>query len=170
MSAFVVDTNVPVVANGNSEQADPDCVIACVDALEAVYGGGVIVLDDAMRILDEYRRNLSMSGQPGAGDLFMKWVWSIQSVVKRCEQVHLTPRHNEPDNFTEFPDDPELAQFDLSDRKFVAVALASRRRPTILNAVDPDWADHHSALRRHAVKVTFLCPQHVCPSRSRKHR
>ena len=33
MSVFVVDTNVPVVANGKSDQADPDCVIACIQAL-----------------------------------------------------------------------------------------------------------------------------------------
>ena len=164
MSAFVVDTNVPVVANGRSEQADPDCVIACIDALGAVRAGGVVVLDDGMRILHEYMSNLSMSGQPGAGDAFMEWVWNIQADADRCERVCLTSRFNACDDFNEFPDDINLADFDRSDRKFVAVALASHKKPVVLNAVDSDWAHSHSALERHGVRVNFLCPQHVCPA------
>jgi len=35
MNVYVVDTNVPVVANGRSEQADQDCVIACIDQTRA---------------------------------------------------------------------------------------------------------------------------------------
>ncbi|MGD0768910.1 MAG: hypothetical protein ABSB42_12060 [Tepidisphaeraceae bacterium] len=165
MSAFVVDTNVPVVANGKSEQADPDCVIACIDALGDIRANGLVVLDDAMLILREYMNNLSMSGQPGAGDLFMKWVWSVQADGNRCEQVRLTAHHShEPDNFEEFPQDADLAEFDRSDRKFVAVALASRNKPVVLNAVDPDSAENYAALKRNGVTVRFLCPQCVCPS------
>ncbi len=40
MNAFVVDTNVPMVANGRSNQADPDCVIACILALTDIREGG----------------------------------------------------------------------------------------------------------------------------------
>jgi hypothetical protein len=163
MSAFVVDTNVPVAANGKSRQADPDCVIACIDILDSIRAGGVVVLDDGMRILNEYMNNLSMSGQPGAGDLFMKWVWNVQADESRCEQVRLTPDPHWADNFKEFPDDADLTTFGPSDRKFVAVALTSRNRPTILNAVDSDWAQRHVALERNGVRVHFLCPQHVCP-------
>jgi len=165
MSAFVVDTNVPVVANGRSEHADPDCVIACINALGAVIANGIIVLDDAMQILHEYMSNLSLSGQPGAGDAFMKWVWSVQADVDRCEQVLLTSCSPDSDNFHEFPDDADLADFDRSDRKFVAVALASRQKPVVLNAVDSDWAQSHVALERHGVTIDFLCPQHVCPGK-----
>jgi hypothetical protein len=165
MSAFVVDTNVPVVANGKSEQADPDCVIACIDALSNVRDSGTVVLDDGMLILYEYMKNLSMSGEPGAGDLFMKWVWNVQADASRCEQVHLTPCHHAGRDFDEFPEDAELVDFDPSDRKFVAVALASPQTPAILNAVDSDWAHKHAVLKRHGVKVNFLCPQHVCPAR-----
>lgn len=163
MIAFVVDTNVPVVANGKSEQADPDCVIACVNALCNVRATGVIVLDDAMQILHEYMTHLSLSGQPGAGDLFMKWVWSIQADRERCEQVRLASRHLDPSEFEMFPDDADLASFDRSDRKFVAAALTSRKNPVVLNAVDSDWAHHYTALMRNGIRIDFLCPQHVCP-------
>ena len=161
MPAFVVDTNVPIVANGRSH-ADPACVIACVDALLGVRSDGVIVLDDAMRILSEYMNSLSLAGEPGAGDAFMKWVWSVQADESRCERVVITQRSkDDPDDFAEFPDDPDLAAFDRSDRKFVAAALASLRQPVILNAVDPDWAESHGALVRNDLTIHFLCPQHV---------
>ncbi len=163
MRAFVVDTNVPVVANGKSEQADPNCVIACVKILDNIRNDGVIVLDDGMLILREYMDNLSMSGQPGAGDLFLKWVWTVQADEDRCERVHLTADPHDSDDFDEFPDDADLADFDRSDRKFVAAALASRNTPVVLNAVDPDWAENHAALKRNGVTVLFLCPQFVCP-------
>src|ERR1700730_3718326 len=113
MAAFVVDTNVPVVASGRSH-ADPACVIACINALEEVRSEqGVIVLDDAMHILSEYMKNLNMDGEPGVGDAFMKWVWSIQADESRCERVSLTIIGND---FAEFPDDPDLADFDRADR------------------------------------------------------
>jgi len=159
MSAFVVDTNVPVVANGRAEQAGPRCVLACLAALEEVHDSGVVVLDDGMRVLQEYMDNLSMSGQPGAGDFFMKWVWENQAVPAHCERITITPRGEAPDDFEEFPRDPELAGFDRADRKFVALALASARRPTVLNAVDSDWWVFGDALARHGVVVNNLCPE-----------
>lgn len=163
MAAFVVDTNVPIIANGKSH-ADPACVIACLDVLLDVRSDGMIVLDDAMRILNEYMDHLSLAGEPGAGDAFMKWAWSVQADDNQCERVRLTPRYeNGADDFAEFPDDPDLATFDRSDRKFVAAALASHREPVILNAVDSDWAESHEALARNGLTIRFLCPQHVRP-------
>lgn len=163
MTAFVVDTNVPVVANGKSAQADPECVIACIEALSVIREHGVLILDDALLILREYMRNLSMSGQPGAGDFFMKWVWTIQAHPGYCEQVTITQHPGDPTNFVEFPHDADLTGFDRSDRKFVAVALASGNTPEVLNAVDTDWADFSAALTRNGVRLRFLCPQHVFP-------
>jgi hypothetical protein len=48
-------------------------------------------------------------------------------------------KYVDPSNFEQFPDVPELAGFDPSDRKCVAVAFASQHRPEILNAIDTDW-------------------------------
>jgi len=163
MSGFVVDTNVPVVANGKSQQADPDCVIACLDVLTEIHDGGTIFLDDALLILHEYMKHLNLSGQPGPGDAFMQWVWDVQADERHCRQIHITPREDDPYNFVEFPLDARLAHFDPSDRKFVAVALGSHAQPKILNAVDSDWANHHPALIEAGVHIQFLCPQHVYP-------
>ena len=163
MAAFVIDTNVAVCANGASH-ADPTCVIACIDILTAIQSEGIVVLDDGMLILKEYMDHLSLSGEPGVGDAFMKWVWNVQADENLCERVALTPRLvNGSEDFFEFPDDPDLADFDLSDRKFVAAALTSINGPTILNALDSDWANSYVALLRNGLTIRFLCPQHVCP-------
>jgi PP-loop superfamily ATP-utilizing enzyme len=47
----VVDTNVPVVANGNSE-AGSKCVRRCVGALRDLIASGRIAIDDGWRIID----------------------------------------------------------------------------------------------------------------------
>jgi len=161
VTSFVVDVNVPVVANGRKTHADLKCRSACVDALEKITQTGMIVLDDERLILSEYMNNLSMSGQPGAGDAFMKWVWENQAVTSRCEQVHLARRNSNAADFAAFPSDPRLSSFHGDDRKYVAAALTSQRRPTVLNAVDTDWWNHRIALRQSGVSLRFLCPQHM---------
>lgn len=156
MRAYVVDTNVAVVANGKSPQADIQCRLACVEALENVYNSRVC-LDSGDRILAEYRNNLSMSGQPGVGDRFLLWVHQNQYNSNVCERVILS-KHSVR-GFNEFPDNPELAKFDPSDRKFVSVALASQYQPFILNAVDYHWLKFQKPLYSCGVRVKELCPQ-----------
>jgi hypothetical protein len=141
MKSFVIDTNVLVVANGKAEQAGLDCIVACVNALEHVKKRGRLVLDESMLIFDEYQRYCSFSGQPGVGDAFFRWVFNNRYNNRRCEQVRLTPIADPLREFEEFPDEAALLSFDPSDRKFVAVALASQHSPSVLNAVDSDWWD-----------------------------
>lgn len=158
MTAYVIDTNVAVVANGRAEQASPKCVLNCITQLREVQLQGRVVLDDGMQILREYMNNLSMSGEKGAGDYFMKWVWQNQAVPERCERVKLTPRSGTSDDFAEFPVDTRLGGFDRSDRKFVAVALASPSDPIVLNATDSDWWEYRELLAGHRIRIRFLCP------------
>jgi hypothetical protein len=156
----VVDTNVAVVASLRSGMS-PACALVCIQALGDIMGGGRIALDDHRLILREYMSNLSPSGQPGVGDRFLKWVLTNQANPARCIQVTITPRADDPSDFEEFPNDPELAAFDPSDRKFVAVAAAHPTRPPVLEASDSRWWGWKEALERHGVRVTFLCPEEL---------
>lgn len=151
----MIDVNVAVVANRHAPQADETCVLAAINSLAAACGGR-IVLDDSWIILREYLANARDTGEPGPGDAFLKWVLVNQAKIEFCERVSITPSN---DDFVEFPADPDLTTFDRSDRKYVAVALASTLDPTILNAVDTDWWHHREALERNGVHVEFLCPQ-----------
>jgi len=156
-SAVVIDTNVTIVANDMHPAAGLDCVGACIDALLQARQSGVL-MDDGYLIFEEYRRHLSHSGQPGFGDAFFKWLWDNHGNPQRCRLITITPMENDSMNFEEFPEDADLAAFDRSDRKFVAVALASGESPFILNATDTDWWIHRTALERSQVHVQFLCP------------
>ena len=153
----VVDTNVPLVANGKAEQAGWECVAACVRTLRQVQAERRTLLDDKWLIIEEYRRNLSHTGQPGVGDAFFKWLWENQANPQHCRIVPVTVQADR--EFTEFPDDPRLVSFDLADRKFVAVALASGAGPHVLNATDTDWWHDRQAVEENGVNVVFLCPE-----------
>ena len=142
MTYTIIDTNVAVAANRNSDQASLTCVAACGRLLqEFTADQRMLVIDSGWHIIGEYTRNLRSEGQPGIGDAFLKWVLENRENSQRCKQVPITVR---PDaqlehDFAEFPDDPALERFDLSDRKFVAVARAHPNHPPIYNAVDTDW-------------------------------
>jgi len=156
----VIDTNVLQVANQNSPQAGPKCVRQCIDRLLEVRDRERIALDKSMFILEEYRKQgFSFSGQPGVGDEFFRWLFDNQANNDVCELVDVKPTNKSGNNFAEFPDVPELEDFDRSDRKFVAVAINSGVRPPILNAVDSDWWDFRDSLCQHGVKIEFVCPR-----------
>ncbi len=160
----VVDTNVPIAANGGSEQASPDCVLACVQHIEQITREGMLVLDDRWYIIREYMHRLHSSGQPGVGDAFLRWVLINQANPARCDLVKITPVDvNNPNgtDFAEFPNDPALGKFDRDDRKFVAVAIAHPEHPPILEAVDFKWWNFKDVLYTHSVMIEFLCKEEM---------
>lgn len=159
MKAVVVETNVLIVANRGTKQAGPDCVLACVDALETAKERQIVVIDADAEIFGEYFRHVRRSGQPGLGDAFVKWLWDNQAYPKHCERVDIRVKSSDDSDLETFHDDPELAAFDPSDRKFVAVALRSRHQPTVLNATDTDWWHFKATLGKHKISVRFLCPE-----------
>jgi hypothetical protein len=83
----VVDTNVPIVANGGSKtrqgrsNASPQCRIKTIEFLEQLVKKGRIVLDLGGEIQAEYLRHLNARGQPGVGDRFLQVV--LNSAPKR---------------------------------------------------------------------------------------
>lgn len=159
----VVDTNVPKTAN--LAQA-PDkipleligCVLACIEAVEHVIQNRGLVIDNGDEIFDEYRQKLSMQGQPGVGDRFMKWVHDHRWGLPDSDRITIT---RNGDSYDQFPDHEGLDNFDLSDQKFVAVAYAHKEKPPILQATDSKWWGWKDALAKVAITVHFLCPEYV---------
>ncbi len=159
MPCVILDTNVLVVANGNASHASIECQIACIESLDTIRQSSIVVLDENDLIFNEYMHYASLSGHPGVGDAFLKWIFTNKHNPKYCRFVAITP--DEQREFVEFPDDPDLATFDRSDRKFVAVAIVHERMyeeaATILNATDSDWWHVYTALARHGIRIRFLC-------------
>lgn len=153
----VMDTNVAVVANGRTSQASSSCISECIAILRHTRDENRVLLDSGNLILNEYRRNLNPSGQPGPGDAFFKWLFDNQANPEHCRKVTLSAHTIR--GFEEFPYDQSLSAFDPDDRKFVAVVLASGTGPKLLNASDTDWWLYQNELQRHGVEVVFLCPE-----------
>jgi hypothetical protein len=157
----VVDTNVAVVASQRAT-VSARCVERCVlELLEITSGRRRIVLDLQGQILLEYLQNLSLRGQPGVGDAFVKWVHDNQGNPEHCVKDSITAIVDAPEDFEEFPRVPGLAAFDRSDRKFVAVARAHRPGAPILQATDTKWWGWAEVLRREGVEVIFLCEEEL---------
>ena len=154
---LLIDTNVPIVANQRGiPDVSNDCIDACEDLLLALTNDQhQLILDYTWDIVDEYQNKLNSSGQPGIGDAFLRWILVNQRNPQRCEFVQITPHPRR--RYVEFPDDPALADFDPSDRKFVAAALAHGAFPPIVNATDSDWRYYQTELAAHDVQVQFLC-------------
>jgi hypothetical protein len=162
MSAYVIDTNVGVVANGRGEtQADNACRLACINKLKECVGilndkiQGHVVIDSGNEVFEEYRSNFDFKGQPGVGDMFFKVLHERRHSTTNCERVEIN--RDDEWGYQEFPHDEGLRGFDPSDRKFVAIAMQSQNSPVILNATDSDWHESKEALDRH-VRVEQLCP------------
>jgi hypothetical protein len=168
VTAVVVDTNVPIAANGGDKIA-ADCTHSCVTALrEVLEYRQRLAIDDDWRIIREYMRNLRSSGEPGVGDSFLKWVLTHKNNPERCDLVTITALNEAAGEFAEFPDGSGLTTFDPSDRKFVAVANAHAEKPTILQGLDSKWWGWRAALAAAGITVEFLCPALVSAAYERK--
>ena len=148
----VVDTNVPIVANGKQTNASIECRLAAVDFLKLLIENGKTILDLGGAIEAEYHRYLSPSGQPGVGDRFYQMI--LNSAPKSVERIDL-PIDQNTGEFVDFPNDADLASFDLSDRKFAAAAR--KADVAVVNATDTDWSTYKSALQRNGVAIEFIC-------------
>lgn len=158
----VIDTNVAMTANGANPGAPADCVAASARALQSVMKGGHVFIDDGGRILEEYRGNLNPRGEPGPGDLFLKWLLTHEWGGSRVTRVAITPRSvNHEEDFEELPPPAGDLAYDRSDRKFLAVAAAHPDHPPILQSFDSKWWGWTTELSALGVTVHFLCPEAI---------
>lgn len=156
----IFDTNVLIAANGRKTHADLECQLSCIEAIESTKSG-ITLLDNMGLILNEYSRYCNYKGEPGVGDTFFKYIVDNQLVGSVCEVVEITPDSENNDSFTEFPNQDGLENFDPSDKKFVAVSVASGKSAPIYNATDSDWEISKLALEKNDIFILQLCPQHA---------
>ena len=155
MTAFVVDTNVAIVANGRETHADIRCQLTCVQRLKSLVAREIVAIDDGNLILDEYKNHLDFSGGPGVGDMFFKHVFNYRYQCEHVRRVAVTPAEDDRRGFEVLPENT----FDRSDRKFLAVAVVAGA--VVLNATDSDWGEQEALMDELGVEVSQLCPQHV---------
>ena len=148
----VVDTNIPVVANGRRTNASINCRLAAIEFLNVLLHRGRIVLDLGGDIQREYHRYLEPRGQPGVGDRFYQMI--LNSAPSRVQRIDL-PKNPATGEYHDFPNDPKLFGFDRDDRKFAAAARKSGI--PVANATDSDWLDYKSVLNANGISIHFVC-------------
>ena len=156
----VIDTNVAATANGAHEGASLACVVSSGRALQEVMGDGHLFVDADGLIVDEYRRVLDASGEPGPGDAFLKWVMTHEWSEQRVTRVAITPRSLGA-GFEELSTPPIGVSYDPSDQKFLAVSAAHDDRPPVLQSLDSKWWGWRVALANDGVRIHFLCPSEI---------
>ena len=132
MTRYIIDTNVPIVANGRDDGERPvrlACREASIEFLLKVVARGCVLLDALGEIQDEYRPYLNPSGQPGTGDRFYQLI--IQR-YDRTERIEISKRAD--GEFTDLADEIIDSAFDRSDRKFAA--LSCKVGAPVTNATD----------------------------------
>lgn len=151
MVKYVIDTNVPVVANGADMTVSLDCRLAAVSLLRLAIANGKIYLDTAGNIQQEYRRHLNHHGQPGVGDRFYLEV--LNSNPTKILRVNVEVR--EDGEYLDLPQAIIDAGFDPSDRVFAA--LAKKVGAKVYNAVDTDWLEKRDVIEANGVEICFVC-------------
>jgi hypothetical protein len=154
MASNVIETNIIAVANDPEHDSGEDCHVACYRFLYSIVQNKQRVLMDADdQIFQEYRRYAHLKGQPRIGDMFLKWLHDNRGFENIYETVEI--------------EDLELPQsvqdFDLSDHKFVKVAIGTPNKPvSIFNATDSDWlffekTEPAQFLNQHQISIQQLC-------------
>jgi hypothetical protein len=156
MKRFVVDTNVPIVANGRGDPANgrpPSiaCRQSTVEFLVEVLETGKVLLDIDGEIQKEYHTYLNPGGQPGVGDRFYQEV--LRSTPSKIER-HPLPKGKDAE-YLDLPRPLIEAKFDPSDRKFAALAM--RTAATVANATDSDWLVHRRTIVDAGISLRFVC-------------
>ena len=157
---FVIDTNVFVVASAIDHKAGTNCVESCINFLEKLDDLNSVILIDwyfdkntksyESNILNEYQNNITSQD---FAYLFVRKIFDYDPQFERVETLFDQDLSSYPD----FPSDIELEKFDASDRKFVAVAISSKKNPEIVNAGDSkSWERYKIQLEKY-VRLKFLC-------------
>lgn len=160
MTEYIIDTNVPLVAQGSGNHMSSNCTQNCVAFLERLFNGHFkLVIDDGYHLIAEYQNLMLKGSQAQYGNRFLKWIFTHQDNPLKIKTVEV----NQLDeyNFKEVPKSLIEIGFDNSDRKFVAVAVANNYRAPIAQAADSKWIGWEDALNKEGISVFFLCKEEL---------
>ncbi|MDE0468155.1 MAG: hypothetical protein OYL97_13970 [Candidatus Poribacteria bacterium] len=166
MKAVVIDTNVILAAKGMSEQAWPECVVACQERLDRIIDGPEkVVIDDDWIILGEYDTYLEdddLTTDDRISEHFLEWFIRNYENSEQCVQVTITPTQDEQ-GFEDLPS--AFRNFDSDDKKFIAVAVAyenvHQQKAPILQAVDSQWYGFRETFLQNGLIVEFVCGENI---------
>lgn len=146
----------------HTDTLEATCALACLKFVKKLMNSSdIVVLDANQEILREYKNNFTTYGNPTVASEFLKWICR-QLTLRSNSQVELKLLTVVGDRqYAEFPQDSALDGFDLSDRKFIALANAHPDHPSIYEGSDCLWWGFKDALSALGIQVVFLCEEYV---------
>lgn len=160
MAEYIVDTNVPLVAQGTANQMSGSCEMNCAEFLEKLFQGHFkLVIDSNYHLIGEYEKKMNKGSQVQYGNRFLKWIYTNQANTLKIKTVEI--EQIDEFNFAEVPQSLIDINFDNSDRKFVAVAIANKNLAPIVQAADSKWIGWEEALTNEGITIYFLCKEEL---------
>ena len=156
---IIVDTNVIAAANCLTDHLSDKDTLSCQKFLADLFQDNIytiIAIDTSFKVLGEYFKYSNPSGQPGIGDKFAKWIYNNQFNQDKCKRLEIH-KNGEDGDYIEFPDTPSLNNFDLNDRKYVAICVAANKVPHIVNGTDSDWYNFAEAFLEEGISIENIC-------------
>lgn len=162
---YIIDTNVPLKAADiySEDRLDAQCSLACLNFIKKVMDSDdiVVVLDANSEILREYKNNLNTCEQNTVATQFFQWICKHLTLHQnsQVELQYLTVTGDR--EYDEFPRTSKLDGFDVSDRKFIALANAHPEHPAIVEGADSLWWGFKDALEELGIHIYFLCEDYI---------
>jgi hypothetical protein len=118
-------------------------------------GKYLLVIDKNFYIIGEYANKMTPLPTHKFCNRFYKWVLTNHNNSSKVKRVDI----NQIDeyNFLEVPRRLIDINFDNSDRKFIAVAIANNNRAPIAQAADSKWIKWEHNIINEGIKILFLC-------------
>lgn len=161
----LVDTNVflgagPGIADWDEGQLE--CAERCLKTIELIKSSVIknVVVDGAYYQASEIFKEYCNQLKPFEGQSLAERVLCLLALQGRFIYREITPITGSEFDYAEFPDDPNLSDFDGSDRKFIAVANAGDPLP-ILQSMDGKWWKWSKALHEIGIEVLFNHPEYA---------
>lgn len=163
----ILDTNVPVKASyavTDYKDEELELIDACIKFIHDFINDSEskLALDLDWEILNEYNRNIKTTAM---GKEFLKWVNTY--IGKADFSKDIIKLEKEGTDYLAFPKDSELENFDLADRKFIALAMCHEEKPPIIQAADGKWLEYVEKLKEYGIHIEFL-DQDYAESKYRK--
>lgn len=154
---IIMDTNVAVKAatpEQDCKDEELDVRKKCIEFIgEFVKNSeSKLVLDLDYEIINEYRNRIPKN--TNLGQIFWRWFDTYIGVISLEDFLKLDK--DADGNYMMYPLDDRTKEFDLSDRKFVALARAHPEHPPIVEATDGKWLGYKEAFEEYGVHIEFL--------------
>lgn len=170
MDKCIIDTNVPTKASypvNERKEDELELIGSCIDFIHEFINNeeSKLVLDCDWEIVGEYKNNIK---DTDVGKQFLQWLYSYMAKMDVVTDMPKLEKQN--GEYIAFPKCEELADFDVADRKFIALSLTHCDNPPIVQAADGKWLGFEEILRDYGVHIEFLDREYVTMKYNQKIR